>query len=78
MATSTFPKINFSQIKSESRRSSWDAHEKCGSTRPTLHEVRVTNLKKELTLTKDLMKDHMVEWGKNGCSIRSDGWTDRK
>ena len=20
----------------------------------------------------------MVEWGKNGCSIRSDGWTDRK
>ncbi|KAJ9686980.1 hypothetical protein PVL29_015720 [Vitis rotundifolia] len=32
---------------------------------PTLHEVRVTNLKKELTLTKDLMKDRMVEWGKN-------------
>ena len=31
---------------------------------PTLHEVRVTNLKKELTLTKDLMKDHMVEWKK--------------
>ena len=28
---------------------------------PTLYEVRVTNLKKELTLTKDLMKDHMVE-----------------
>ena len=46
--------------------------------RPTLHEVRVTNLKKELTLTKDLMKDHMVEWRKNGCSIMSDGWTDRK
>ena len=31
---------------------------------PTLHEVRVTNLKKELALTKDLMKDHMVEWKK--------------
>ncbi|XP_034695709.1 uncharacterized protein LOC117921866 [Vitis riparia] len=45
---------------------------------PTFHEVRVTNLKKELALTKDLMKDHMVEWGKNGCSIMSDGWTDRK
>ena len=31
---------------------------------PTLHEVRVTNLKKELALTKDLMKYHMVEWKK--------------
>ena len=49
-----------------------------GMKGPTFHEVRVTNLKKELTLTKDLMKDHMVEWGKNGCSIMSDGWTDRK
>ena len=45
---------------------------------PILHEVRVTNLKKELALIKDLMKDHMVEWKKNGCSIMSDGWTDRK
>ncbi|RVW79581.1 hypothetical protein CK203_051710 [Vitis vinifera] len=49
-----------------------------GMKGPTLHEVRVTNLKKELTLTKDLMKDHMVEWKKNGCSIMSDGWTDKK
>ena len=24
------------------------------------------------------MKDHIVEWEKNGCSIMSDGWTDRK
>ena len=29
---SNFSKINFSQIKSESRRSSGDAREKCGST----------------------------------------------
>ena len=36
MATPTFfLKINFSQIKSESRRSSGDAHEKCGSTHGT-------------------------------------------
>ncbi|KAJ9688880.1 hypothetical protein PVL29_014498 [Vitis rotundifolia] len=49
-----------------------------GMKGPTPHEVKVTNLKKELGLTKDLMKDHMVEWGKNGCSIMSDGWTDRK
>ena len=30
----------------------------------TLHEVRVINLKKELTLTKYLMKDHIVKWKK--------------
>ncbi|RVW36368.1 hypothetical protein CK203_083841 [Vitis vinifera] len=49
-----------------------------GMKGPTFHEVRVTNLKKELALTKDLMKDYMVEWGKHGCSIMSDGWIDRK
>ena len=49
-----------------------------GMNGSTLHEVRVTNLKKELALTKDLMKDHMVEWGKNGCSIMSNGRTNRK
>ena len=45
---------------------------------PSFHDVRVTNLKKELALTKDSMKDHFIEWNKNGCSIISDGWTDRK
>ena len=36
----------------------------------TLHEVRVTNLKIELALTKDLMKDHIMQWEKKyGCSI---------
>ena len=49
-----------------------------GMKGPTLHEVRVTNLKKELTLTKDLMKDHIVEWKKKWCSFMLDGWTDRK
>ena len=44
------------------------------------YEVRVTNLKKELTLTKDLMKHHMVEWQKKkkGCSIILDGWNDKR
>ena len=48
-------------------------HYGVGMKGPTFHEVRVTNLKKELAFTKNLMKDHMVEWGKNGCSIMSDG-----
>ena len=24
------------------------------------------------------MKDHFIEWNKNGCSIMSNGWIDRK
>ena len=49
-----------------------------GMKRPSIHEVRVTHLKKELDLTKDSMKNHETEWKKNGCSIMLDGWTDRK
>ena len=41
MATPTFfSKINFSQIKSESRRSSGDAREKCGSTQNKKNKTR--------------------------------------
>ena len=46
-----------------------------GMKGPSIYEVRVTHLKK---LTKDSMKDHEMEWKKNGCFIMSDGWTDRK
>ena len=45
---------------------------------PSFHDVRVTNLKKELALTKDSMKDHFTEWKQSECSIMLDGWTDRK
>ena len=49
-----------------------------GMKGPSIYEVRVTHLKKELELTKDSMKDNEMEWKKNGCSIMSDGWIDRK
>ena len=44
----------------------------------SIYEVRVIHLKKELEITKDNMKDHEMEWKKNGCAIMSDGWIDRK
>ena len=47
-----------------------------GMKGPTLHKVRVTNLNKELALTKDLMKNHMVEWGKK-CMFNYVEWMDR-
>ena len=43
-----------------------------GMKGPSIYVVRVTHLKKELELTKDSMKDHEMEWKKNGCSIMSD------
>ena len=36
-----------------------------GIKEPSIHEVRVTHLKKELELTKDSMKDHETKWKKN-------------
>ena len=44
-----------------------------GMKRLSINEVRVTYLKKELELTKYFMKDHEMEWKKNGCSIMLDG-----
>ncbi|KAL2320021.1 hypothetical protein Fmac_028990 [Flemingia macrophylla] len=45
---------------------------------PSYHELRVPLLKKELEYTKGLLKSHEEEIVEYGCSIMSDGWTDRK
>ncbi|KAK4253278.1 hypothetical protein QN277_010602 [Acacia crassicarpa] len=45
---------------------------------PSYYECRVPLLKKELDYTNDLLKDHVVQRANYGCSIMSDGWTDRK
>lgn len=45
---------------------------------PRFHEVRVPLLKKEVELTKKLMKDHEQDCLKRGCSIMADGWTDKR
>lgn len=43
---------------------------------PSMHEVRVPFLKKEVDDTHKLMADHKKEWATKGCSILSDGWRD--
>ena len=45
---------------------------------PSYHELRVPLLKKELEYTKGLLRGHEEERIKYGCSVMSDGWTDRK
>nr|GEV11516.1 zinc finger, CCHC-type [Tanacetum cinerariifolium] len=42
------------------------------------HEMRVTYLKKEVDYTKALLEDYKKEWKKTGCTLMSDGWSDRK
>ncbi|XP_028108499.1 uncharacterized protein LOC114307307 [Camellia sinensis] len=44
----------------------------------TYHEVRVTQLKKEVKHIEDLMKNHKEDCAKYGCSIMADGWTDKR
>ncbi|KAG5000304.1 hypothetical protein JHK87_021376 [Glycine soja] len=45
---------------------------------PSYHEIRVPLLAKELENTEILLKDQKELWGRFGCSIMSDVWTDRK
>ncbi|KZV22816.1 hypothetical protein F511_12960 [Dorcoceras hygrometricum] len=45
---------------------------------PTQYQLREPLLKAEVERTKQLLKKHEEEWAKNGCSIMTDAWTDRK
>ncbi|XP_052176679.1 uncharacterized protein LOC127790982 [Diospyros lotus] len=45
---------------------------------PSYHDIRVKYLKKEVTHTMELLEEYKTEWKKIGCSIMSDGWTDKK
>jgi hypothetical protein len=45
---------------------------------PSYHEIRVKYLKLEVQRTMNLVAEFKEEWKKTGCTIMSDGWTDRK
>ncbi|GKA96869.1 mutator type transposase [Tanacetum coccineum] len=49
-----------------------------GLDTPSYHEMRVTFLKKEVDYTKSLLEEYKNEWKKTGCTLMSDGWSDRK
>ncbi|XP_072983547.1 uncharacterized protein [Typha latifolia] len=44
----------------------------------TMHELREPLLKKQVAKTNDDLENHRAAWKKNGCSILTDAWTDRK
>jgi Protein of unknown function (DUF 659) len=45
---------------------------------PTYHEARVTFLKEEVKDVHEMLGRYKKEWGKIGCTLMSDGWTDGK
>ncbi|XP_057450420.1 uncharacterized protein LOC130742148 [Lotus japonicus] len=45
---------------------------------PSFHDIRVPLLTKEVEYTEELLKGQKEQWGRFGCSIMSDAWTDRK
>ena len=45
---------------------------------PSYHELRVPLLNNEVDSVNQWVEEHSLEWRKYGCSIMSDGWTDRK
>lgn len=45
---------------------------------PSYNDVRVKYLKAEVEATLKMIDEFKEEWKKTGCTIMSDGWTDRK
>ncbi|CAM8959963.1 unnamed protein product [Rhodiola kirilowii] len=45
---------------------------------PTYHDIRDKLLKRAVLQTDQIVEDFKEEWKRTGCSIMSDGWTDRK
>ena len=41
---------------------------------PSMHELRVPFLKKEVQAVENAMNEHKKEWTQVSCSILSDGW----
>ena len=42
------------------------------------HEMRVTFFNKEVKNVMVMLEEFKVEWKRTGCTIMSDGWSDKK
>ncbi|XP_026443690.1 uncharacterized protein LOC113343775 isoform X1 [Papaver somniferum] len=45
---------------------------------PSMHEVRVTNLRKKVEYVHGTLATFKQEWKRTCCTLMSDGWTDKK
>ncbi|GAV64526.1 DUF659 domain-containing protein [Cephalotus follicularis] len=49
-----------------------------GLKQPSYHEVRETFFEKRSVKDKEMLEEYKLKWIKIGCTIMSDGWTDKK
>jgi hypothetical protein len=72
--------IPFNAVKSEEfmKMCASIARHGMGFKPPSYHEVRVTYLNKQVEATKLIVEEHKAVWKKTGCTIMTDGWTDRR
>ena len=49
-----------------------------GLVPPSYHEIRETFFKKEVREILNLLEEFKEQWKKTGCTIMSDGWSDKK
>ena len=45
---------------------------------PSYHEIIVKYFKQEVGKTKQIIEEHKLVWKKTGCTIMTNGWTNRK
>lgn len=45
---------------------------------PSYYGLRVKLLKEEIRLTNLTLEAHKAEWKRTGCTIMTDGWTDKR
>ena len=45
---------------------------------PSYHELRVKYLKQKVDITMESLEEHKAYWKKTGCTIMTDGWTDKR
>ncbi|KAK4278737.1 hypothetical protein QN277_016540 [Acacia crassicarpa] len=45
---------------------------------PSYHECRVKYLKQKYDMTMTVVEKHKVLWKKTGCTVMTDGWTDKR
>ncbi|KAK2431194.1 hypothetical protein QL285_029453 [Trifolium repens] len=45
---------------------------------PSYHEIRTKYLKQKMEETTKVLEEHKLIWKKTGCTIMSDGWTDKR
>ncbi|XLS48490.1 hypothetical protein HN51_022848 [Arachis hypogaea] len=70
--------FNVSRSKKYSRMFEKAIRYRQGFKPPSYHELRVPLLKKHVELVQQSLEEHREYWKQVGCTIMTDGWTDKR